>query len=183
MFISPLHLFTHPLHLPHSPSPVRVCPGPGWGVLLGCTVGPQHAGGAGVLPAVGDWSRCPRLPVPVRRYPRVGDHDGLQVEAPVAQIPAERGGRATARRNSGPHRCAHRFPKPQCPEVPGTQAPVQGPRGTGYSWGSLSAWGPSAHQGRRGGCARAEEGWPCQHGVPGSCSISPAGSRRCCFHF
>lgn len=54
------------------------------------------AGGAGVLPTMGwQW-----VPVPVRRYPRVGNHDGLQVEAPVAQIPAERGGRAVALGNS-----------------------------------------------------------------------------------
>lgn len=28
------------------------------------------------------------MPLPVRGYPRVGDHDGLQVEAAVTQIPA-----------------------------------------------------------------------------------------------
>jgi len=69
------------------------------------TAGPRRAGGAGVLPTVGlsgTGAGVRGLPVPVGRYPRVGDHDGLQVEAPVAQIPAERGGRAAA---CGRQRC------------------------------------------------------------------------------
>lgn len=86
VFISPKHLLTHPVasHLP-MPAAGSCLPSPG-----------GHMGTDGVVPTMGlEW-----VPVPVCRYPWVGDHDGLQVEAPVAQIPAERGGRAMALGNS-----------------------------------------------------------------------------------
>lgn len=42
---------------------------------------------------------------------------------------------------------------------------------------------PPVRWGGRGGHARVEEGCPRRRGAAGSCSISTAGSRRCCFHF
>lgn len=101
-FGSPPHLFTRPA-APRLPVPAAgsCLPSPRVG-----KAGPQRFG---VLPTMGLLGTRvsartyrqvfpPRLSVPVGRYPRIGDHDGLQVEAPVAQIPAEREGRAMARR-------------------------------------------------------------------------------------
>lgn len=113
--------------------------------------------------------------VPVCRYPWVGNHDGFQVEAPVAQIPAERRGRAMALGNSSTPSTG--FPNCSTVEMPGIQTPVLGPRGNRHSQGSL-AW-----QGWRGSHAQSKEGCSHQHRIAGSCSISMAGSRRCCFHF
>lgn len=50
-------------------------------------------------------------------------------------------------------------------------------RGSRHSKSSL-AW-----QGWRGSHAQSKEGCSHQHRVARSCSISMAGSRRCCFHF
>lgn len=107
-----------PLHPPCSPSPAcarcRQLPaqpqggGCSWGAQWGRLV-PGVLGELGHSSPLGCWglervpmgclylqADIPRLPIPVGRYPWVGDHDGLQVEAPVAQISAERGERAMA---------------------------------------------------------------------------------------
>ena len=118
-------------------SPLRGCWGPEW-VPAGCPY--LYAG-------------IPRLPVPVGRYPRVGNHDGLQVEAPVTQIPAERGGRATARRKQWhPSMC-----------LPVSQAALRG-----------DAWNPSSRAGTQG--EQAQPGLSVSVQPPGT----PGQERRLC---
>lgn len=87
VFISP----EAPPHPPCGLSPARACcwqlPAQPWGVP-GVYMGTDRCHGIGVGA------------VPVGRYPWVGNHDGFQVEAPVAQIPAKMGRRAMAQGNS-----------------------------------------------------------------------------------
>lgn len=195
-----------PLHPPRSPSPAcarcRQLPaqpwgggcswGARWGRLvpgvpreLGCSL-PRGCWGLERVPmgCLYLQTGIPGLPLPVGRYPWVGDHDGLQVEAPIAQISAERGERAMAHgKQQHPSMC-----------LTVSQAAVRGDAGSlsfraGIWWQRaqpglpVSVQPPPARWGRRGGCARGEEGCPRQHGAAGSCSISTAGSRHCCFHF
>lgn len=96
----------------------------------------------------------PRVPLPVRGYPRVGDHDGLQVEAAVTQIPAGEEGELQEVRDGS------------------TGTPI--PQSVGC--GGAGRAGTAAYGAKRGTHGEAEA-------EPGCCSVSPAGYRHCCFHF
>lgn len=161
-FISPLHLFTRPV-APSLPVPAAgsclASPGLGDapGVHGGGTAGSWCAGGAGVLPPtglMGTGAGARGLPVPVGRYPWVGNHDGLQVEAPVTQIPAERGGRATA----------HGKQQHLSMCLPVSQATLcrdaGNPRGSRHSQVFPSPCSPPARWGGRGRACSGQGGMP-----------------------
>lgn len=148
-----------------------------------CTVGiagPRHAGEAGVLPTARLWRTGNGLPIPVCRYPWVGNHDGLQMEASVSQIAAERGGRATAQgQQQHPSVCSllsqaavHRHArKPNS---------CTGPQG---QWAQPGL--PISRQplGTRRQERQLPSGWGEMATLAWELSISTAGSRCCCFHF
>lgn len=126
------------VHLPRSTS----SPTP-WPLTCLCQVPAQPRGVAG--DSWESWGaptgRLEWVPVPVRRYPRVGNHDGLQVEAPVTQIPAGRRGRALALETAAPHPCVCWLPKLQHSGDARNPNSSVGPRGNRHSQGSLARQG------------------------------------------